>query len=183
MRHVRNNYLEFKQLLLSIYLVIAGPDSSNVSFSSASGIREDSNVGCSAAILASPTTSPSPSSSNATEVGGTKSEYRRGTMEYVDKNANNISTDYGKPLREVRLAHLIDKFQIDNVKQIERQSPAHNHIVTAAVTPALLLANHISAPVLPEKSKNSDAKAEVCISSLSLLVYSVFVFFCTIGLK
>ncbi|XP_020296298.1 GTPase-activating protein and VPS9 domain-containing protein 1 isoform X2 [Pseudomyrmex gracilis] len=145
------------------------PDSSNVSFSS--GIREDSSVGCSAAIPTSPTTSPSPSSSNATEVGGgTKPDYRRGTMEYVDKNANNINTtDYGKPLREVRLAHLIDKFQIDNVKQTERQPPAHNHIVAAAVAPALLLANHISAPVLPDKSKNIDGKTEVldgCMASV-----------------
>jgi len=90
-------------------------------------------------------------------------------MEYVDKNANNISnTDYGKPLREDRLVHLIDKLQIDNGKQVERQATAHNHIAAAAVAPALLLANHISAPVLPEKPQNGDAKAEVCISSFSL---------------
>lgn len=88
-------------------------------------------------------------------------------MEYVDKNANNINNvDYGKSLREDRLVHLIDKLQIDNGKhQVERPGTAHNHIIAAAVAPALLLANHISAPVLPEKPQNGDAKAEVCISS------------------
>lgn len=116
------------------------------------------------AVHPSPTTSPLPSSSNVTGRGGTKSDYRRSTMEYVDKNANNISnTDYGKPLREDRLVHLIDKLQIDNDKSVERQTTAHNHIAVVAVTPALLLANHISAPVLPEKSQNGDIKAEVCI--------------------
>lgn len=153
--------------------MIPGPDSSGINFSSMSGIREDSGIGTSI-IHPSPTTSPLPSSSNVTGRGGTKSDYRRSTMEYVDKNANNISNmDYGKPLRDDRLVHLIDKLQIDNGKQVERQAPAHNHIAAAAVAPALLLANHISAPVLPEKSQNGDAKTEVCISSLNLLRPSI----------
>lgn len=143
--------------------MISGPDSS-INFSSLSGNREDSGIGTSVVIHPSPTTSPLPSSSNVTGRGGTKSDYRRSTMEYVDKNANNISNaDYGiKPLREDRLVHLIDKLHIDNGKQVERQTTAHNHIAAAAVAPALLLANHISAPVLPEKSQNGDAKTEVC---------------------
>lgn len=142
-------------------LMILGPDGSGINFSSLSGIRGDSDMGTSMIIQPSPTTSPLPSSSNVTGRGGTKSDYRRSTMEYVDKNANNISnTDYGKPLREDRLVHLIDKLHIDNGKQVERQTTAH--IVAAAVAPALLLANHISAPVLPEKSQNGDAKTEVC---------------------
>lgn len=141
--------------------MISGPDSS-VNFS-LSGNREDSGIGTSVVIHPSPTTSPLPSSSNVTGRGGTKSDYQRSTMEYVDKNANNISNaDYGKPLREDRLVHLIDKLHIDNGKQVERQTTAHNHIAAAAVAPALLLANHISAPVLPEKSQNGDAKTEVC---------------------
>lgn len=154
--------------------MIPGPDSSSINFSSMSGIREDSGIGTSI-VHPSPTTSPLPSSSNVTGRGGTKSDYRRSTMEYVDKNANNISNmDYGKPLRDDRLVHLIDKLQIDNGKQVERQAPAHNHIAAAAVAPALLLANHISAPVLPEKSQNGDVKTEVCIFSLNLL--SVYYF-------
>ncbi|XP_011167348.2 GTPase-activating protein and VPS9 domain-containing protein 1 isoform X3 [Solenopsis invicta] len=92
------------------------PDGSSISFSSNSGIREDSGMGTSI-VHPSPTTSPLPSSSNVTGRGGTKSDYRRSTMEYVDKNANNISNvDYGKPLRDDRLVHLIDKLQIDNEK-------------------------------------------------------------------
>ncbi|XP_019699609.1 receptor-mediated endocytosis protein 6 homolog isoform X3 [Harpegnathos saltator] len=138
------------------------PDGPGISFPSASGIREDSNTRAAAAVALSPTASPLPSSSNVTGRGGTKSDYRRSTMEYVDKNANNINNvDYGKSLREDRLVHLIDKLQIDNGKhQVERPGTAHNHIVAAAVAPALLLANHISAPVLPEKPQNGDAKAE-----------------------
>jgi len=153
--------------------LISGPDSSGISFSSSgSGIREDSGVAASVVIHPSPTTSPSPLSSNVTGRGGTKSDYRRSTMEYVDKNANNINnTDYGKPLREDRLVHLIDKLQIDNGKQVERQATARNRITTTAiVVPALLLANHISAPVLPEKPQNGDAKVEVCISSFTLSI-------------
>jgi len=144
--------------------MILGADSSGINFSSVSGIRDDSgSVGSSVVIHPSPTTSPLPTSSNVTGRGGTKSDYRRSTMEYVDKNANNISnTDYGKPLREDRLVHLIDKLQIDNDKQVERQATAHNHIAAAAVAPALLLANHISAPVLPEKPQNGSVKTEVC---------------------
>lgn len=146
--------------------MIPGPDSSGISFSSSiSGTRDDSGVGTSVMVHPSPTTSPLPLSSNVTGRGGTKSDYRRSTMEYVDKNANNISnTDYDKPLREDRLVHLIDKLQIDNGKQAEpSQATARNHIAAAAVAPALLLANHISAPVLSEKPQNGDAKSEVCI--------------------
>jgi len=145
--------------------MISGPESSGsgINFSSISGIREDSSIGTSI-VHPSPTTSPLPSSSNVTGRGGTKSDYRRSTMEYVDKNANNISNvDYGKSLRDDRLVHLIDKLQIDNGKQVEHQAPAHNHIAAAAVAPALLLANHISAPVLSEKPQNGDAKTEVCM--------------------
>ncbi|KAG5308772.1 GAPD1 protein, partial [Acromyrmex insinuator] len=149
--------------------LIEGPDGSSISFPTISGIREDSGIGTSI-VHPSPTTSPLPSSSNVTGRGGTKSDYRRSTMEYVDKNANNISNmDYTKPLRDDRLVHLIDKLQIDNGKQVERQAPAHNHIVAAAVAPALLLANHISAPVLPEKPQNGDSKTEEldsCITSV-----------------
>ncbi|KAG5321351.1 GAPD1 protein, partial [Pseudoatta argentina] len=92
------------------------PDGSSISFSTISGIREDSGIGTSI-VHPSPTTSPLPSSSNVTGRGGTKSDYRRSTMEYVDKNANNISNmDYTKTLRDDRLVHLIDKLQIDNEK-------------------------------------------------------------------
>ncbi|XP_018357259.1 PREDICTED: GTPase-activating protein and VPS9 domain-containing protein 1 [Trachymyrmex septentrionalis] len=92
------------------------PDGSSISFSTISGIREDSGIATSI-VHPSPTTSPLPSSSNVTGRGGTKYDYRRSTMEYVDKNANNISNmDYSKPLRDDRLVHLIDKLQIDNEK-------------------------------------------------------------------
>ncbi|XP_077267366.1 GTPase-activating protein and VPS9 domain-containing protein 1-like isoform X3 [Temnothorax americanus] len=93
------------------------PDGSSITFPSISGIREDSGIGTSTVHQPSPTTSPLPSSSNVTGRGGTKSDYRRSTMEYVDKNANNISNmDYDKPLRDDRLVHLIDKLQINNEK-------------------------------------------------------------------
>ncbi|KAL0133577.1 hypothetical protein PUN28_000958 [Cardiocondyla obscurior] len=92
------------------------PDGSSINFSSISGTRDDTGIGTSI-IHPSPTTSPLPSSSNVTGRGGTSSDYRRSTMEYVDKNANNISNvDYGKSLRDDRLVHLIDKLQIDNEK-------------------------------------------------------------------
>lgn len=83
-------------------------------------------------------------------------------MEYVDKNANTInSTDYGKPFHEDSLVQLIDKLQIDNDSNLVDQA-AHNHIGAAAVTPALLLANHINAPTLSnEKLHNGDTKGEV----------------------
>ncbi|XP_014468928.1 PREDICTED: receptor-mediated endocytosis protein 6 homolog isoform X1 [Dinoponera quadriceps] len=152
-----------EETLQSATPLIPGPDGPGVSFPSVSGIREESGTRAAAAAVApSPTASPLPSSSNVTGRGGTKSDYRRSTMEYVDKNANNINNvDYGKSLREDRLVHLIDKLQIDHGKhQVERPGTAHNHIVAAAVAPALLLANHISAPVLPEKPQNGDAKAE-----------------------
>lgn len=53
------------------------------------------------------------------------------------------------------MVHLIDKLQIDNGKQVERQAPAHNHIAAAAVAPALLSANQliISAPFCQRSSK------------------------------
>lgn len=131
--------------------------------------REDAQF--SATIPSSPTTSPSMSSTNVTEQIENRSDYRGNTVEYVDKNANNISniTDYGKSLRADTLVHLIDKLHIDDGKsQMERQTnSSHNHIGIAAVTPALLLANHISPPVLSssEKSHNTDLtlKSEVCV--------------------
>lgn len=157
--------------------MIPGSDGPGIGFPSVSGIREDPSIRISAAVASSPTapsSSPSPSSSNVTGRGGTKSDYRRSTMEYVDKNANNINNmDYGKSLREDRLVHLIDKLQIDNGKQVEgNQGTAHNHIAVAAVAPALLLANHISAPVLPEKLQNGDTKIEVCVWSFLPILFS-----------
>ncbi|XP_076627267.1 GTPase activating protein and VPS9 domains 1 [Colletes latitarsis] len=133
--------------------------------------REDTRS--SATGTPSPTTSPSASSSNITGQNENRSDYQRGTIEYVDKNANNIGSvrDYGKSLREDGLVHLMDKLHIDDGKgQMEQQTSTHNHIGVAAVAPALLLANHISPPVLSsaEQSRNIDAKSEElenCIGS------------------
>lgn len=153
-------------------MVISGVDGSGINSPSASGIREELNMRVSVAVTPSPTASPLPSSSNVTGHGGAKSDYRRNTMDYVDKNANNINNiDYGKSLREDRFVHLIDKIHIDNGKhQVERQGIAHNHIAAAAVAPALLLANHISVPVLPEKSQNGDTKSEVSVLSVHIFL-------------
>ncbi|XP_076292582.1 GTPase activating protein and VPS9 domains 1 isoform X1 [Lasioglossum baleicum] len=115
------------------------------------------------------TTSSSVSSTNATGRNDIiRTEYQTGTVEYVDKNANNIgnvTSDYvDKSLREDRLVHLIDKLHIDDGKNLmERQTnTTHNHIGIAAVTPALLLANHISPPSLSsmDKTRNTDVKSE-----------------------
>ena len=106
----------------------------------------------------SPTTSPSTCSSNVTEQNENRSDYQPIAVEYVDKNANNIggAADDGKPLREGcdRLANLVDKLHIDDGKgPIEGQISTHNHIGAAAVAPALLLANHISPPILSDANK------------------------------
>ncbi|KAL2750898.1 receptor-mediated endocytosis protein 6 [Vespula maculifrons] len=137
-------------------------DPSGIVYHPIPGIQEDSAIQLVAPIP------ESPSSSNVTGRGGTKSDYRRSTMEYVDKNANTInSTDYGKPFHEDSLVQLIDKLQIDNDSNLVDQA-AHNHIGAAAVTPALLLANHINAPTLSnEKLHNGDTKGEESESSLT----------------
>lgn len=111
------------------------------------------------AIPPSPTASLSPS--NVTGRGGTRSDYRQSTRDYVDSNANSINNaDYGKSGGDDRLVHLIDKLHIDKSNG-ECQSTS-NHIGAVAVAPALLLANHITAPVLPsEKLVNGDVKPEV----------------------
>ncbi|KZC13342.1 GTPase-activating protein and VPS9 domain-containing protein 1 [Dufourea novaeangliae] len=124
-------------------------------------------------------TSPSAFVTNVTEQNENRSDYRRSTIEYVDKNANNIGnvTDYDKSLHEDRLVRLIDKLHIDEGKsQTERRANStHNHIGIAAVTPALLLANHISPPVLAnaEKPRNSDGKSEelgICVGSVGRII-------------
>nr|XP_033321965.1 GTPase-activating protein and VPS9 domain-containing protein 1 [Megalopta genalis] len=125
----------------------------------------------SATVSSSPVMSPSVPSTNVAGRNENGREYRTSTVEYVDKNANNIgnvTSDYiDKSLREDRLVHLIDKLHIDNGKcQMERQtSSSGNHIGIAAVAPALLLANHISPPILSsmEKTCNNNAKSVVCL--------------------
>lgn len=73
------------------------------------------------------------------------------------------------------MVHLMDKLHIENGKvQMERQAPLthRNRIGAAAVTPALLLANHISPPTLSgtEKPGSVRAKPEVCdILTLTVL--------------
>ncbi|XP_012287140.1 GTPase-activating protein and VPS9 domain-containing protein 1 isoform X2 [Orussus abietinus] len=126
-------------------------------------IREDPIGRPTLTVPPSPTASFTPSASNVTGRGGTRPDYRRNTMEYVDNNANNIGNlEYGKSVGEDRLVHLIDKLHIDNGKSNnERQNTNSNHVGAAAVAPALLLANHISAPGLPvEKMANGDVKGE-----------------------
>ncbi|XP_034936042.1 receptor-mediated endocytosis protein 6 homolog [Chelonus insularis] len=111
-----------------------------------------------APIPPSPTVS---THSNVTGQGGTASDYRRSTMEYVDNNANNVSNmEYGKSVAEDRLIHLIDKLHIDNGKNNNECQSLSSHIGAAAVAPTLLLANHISAPSLPEKLPNGGIKLE-----------------------
>ncbi|KAK0172061.1 hypothetical protein PV328_005429 [Microctonus aethiopoides] len=109
---------------------------------------------------------PSPiilnSRENVTGRGGTRSDYRRRTMEYVDNNANNIdNAEYDKSMNDDRLVNLIDKLHIDNSSnKNNRESQSSNHIGAAAVAPALLLANHISAPPLSnEKLSNGEIKS------------------------
>ena len=111
-------------------------------------------------LPSSPTTPLSPSSSNVTGRGGTRSDYRRSTKDYVDNNANNIrSAAFNKPqsANEDRLIQAIDKLQIDGSKTAgdgaESIPGSANHIGAAAVAPALLLANHISAPALLPNAK------------------------------
>ncbi|KAK2576023.1 hypothetical protein KPH14_007375 [Odynerus spinipes] len=137
-------------------------DATGIIFHPIPGIQEDAVIQLVAPIR------ESPSSSNVTGRGGTKSDYRRSTMEYVDKNANTISnSEYSKSFREESLVQLIDKLQIDNDQSLVDQ-PVHNHIGAAAVTPALLLANHISAPTLSnEKLHNGDVKGEESEGSLT----------------
>ncbi|XP_078044558.1 GTPase activating protein and VPS9 domains 1 [Augochlora pura] len=121
----------------------------------------------SATVSSSPVTPPSVPSTNVAERNENRREYRTSTVEYIDKNANNIgnvTSDYvDKTLQEDRLVHLIDKLHIDDGKcQMERQtSSSGNHIRIAAIPPALLLANHISPPILSsmEKTCNDDVKS------------------------
>ena len=128
-------------------------------------IRDETLGRCIVTVPSSPTTPLSPSSSNVTGRGGTRSDYRRSTMEYVDSNANSISNAaYAKSIGEDRLIHLIDKLQIDGAKGSSgvgdgQETGAANHIGAAAVAPALLLANHINAPTTSsQKLPNGDVK-------------------------
>ncbi|XP_011497747.1 PREDICTED: GTPase-activating protein and VPS9 domain-containing protein 1 isoform X3 [Ceratosolen solmsi marchali] len=112
----------------------------------------------------SPPTPLSPSSSNAPVRASIKVEPRTNNVAYIDNNANSINGAlYGKSNAEDRLAHLIDKLQIDGPKvagETAQESTAGNHIGAAAVAPALLLANHLNAPTmaLNRKLPNGDAK-------------------------
>ncbi|XP_063984398.1 GTPase-activating protein and VPS9 domain-containing protein 1 [Diachasmimorpha longicaudata] len=64
-----------------------------------------------------------PVQGNVTGRGGTRSDYRRSTMEYVDNNANNISNlEYGKSVNDDGLAGLIEKLHIDGKGGGEPQS-------------------------------------------------------------
>lgn len=92
-----------------------------------------------------------------------KMDHQSTVTEYVDKNANNIGNamDYNKPLREDRLVYLIDKLHIENGKsQVERQASTHNRIGAAAVAPTLLLANHISPPILSSVKRSSSVNVK-----------------------
>ncbi|XP_076673671.1 GTPase activating protein and VPS9 domains 1 isoform X2 [Andrena cerasifolii] len=148
---------------------------SSTSFQAVPTNRE--NTRFSTTVSLSPTTSPSTCSSNVTEQNENRSDYQPIAVEYVDKNANNIggAVDYGKPLREGcdRLVNLVDKLHIDDGKgQIEGQISTHNHIGAAAVAPALLLANHISPPILSDANKLritdvNPEELENCVGSVS----------------
>ena len=117
------------------------------------------------AIPPSPTASLSPS--NVTGRGGTRHDYRQSTRDYVDSNANRSGTSSSAGggaggNSDDRLVHLIDKLHIDNGKSNGECQSTSNHIGAVAVAPALLLANHISVPVLPsDKLVNGDVKPEV----------------------
>lgn len=126
------------------------------------------NIQFSTTILS---TSLSSSSLNVTGQNISRSDYQTTIcqQEYIDKNANSIAdnaAEYDKSCED-RLVHLIDKLHIENGKnQIEQQaSSTHNRITVAAVTPTLLLANHISPSILSstEKSHNVIVKPEVCV--------------------
>ncbi|OXU23185.1 hypothetical protein TSAR_004014 [Trichomalopsis sarcophagae] len=125
-------------------------------------IRDEALARSIVTVPSSPTTPLSPSSSNVTGRGGTRSDYRRSTMEYVDNNANSINNSvFGKSMGEDRLISLIDKLQIDGVKSAGdgQEAGAANHIGAAAVAPALLLANHINPPASSsQKLPNGDVK-------------------------
>lgn len=76
-----------------------------------------------------------------------------------------------------RLVHLMDKLHIDNGKNNNERSAATsgNHISAAAVAPALLLANHISAPSIPNKKlTNGDVKTEVSFLTFLSSVQTIF---------
>ncbi|KAJ8683166.1 hypothetical protein QAD02_018958 [Eretmocerus hayati] len=120
-------------------------------------IRDEAIGRSIATVPSSPTTPLSPSSSNVTGRGGTRSDYRRSTREYVDSNSNSIGNGSGfvkpmsAPAGEDRLSHLMDKLQMDGAKSPgdgqESTAPgASNHIGAVAVAPTLLLANHINPP-------------------------------------
>lgn len=68
---------------------------------------------------------------NVTGRGGTMSDYRRSTMEYVDNNANNIDNlEYGTSEADEGLANLIDKLDIGtgkgNANSTARDKPVSN---------------------------------------------------------
>ncbi|XP_014203892.1 GTPase-activating protein and VPS9 domain-containing protein 1 isoform X2 [Copidosoma floridanum] len=129
-------------------------------------IRDETSNRSVATLPSSPTTPLSPSSSNVTGRGGTRSDYRRSTREYVDNNANSLSNAmcFDKSIGEDRLVQLIDKLQTDCAKCNDGSevgaAVAGNHIGAAAVAPALLLANHINAPTSSSSPKlpNGDVK-------------------------
>lgn len=144
-------------------------------------IRDDILSRSIVTVPSSPTTPLSPSSSNVTGRGGTRSDYRRSTMEYVDSSVNSsrrgaayiiksagggvgVGTGSGGSIGEDRLSHLIDKLQIEAPKGTGEVLPdgasvTGNHIGAAAVAPALLLANHLNAPTASSlKVANGEVK-------------------------
>ncbi|XP_033227479.1 GTPase-activating protein and VPS9 domain-containing protein 1 isoform X2 [Belonocnema kinseyi] len=120
-------------------------------------IREDPIGGASVNVLSSPTASHSPSSSNVTGRGGTRSDYRRSTMEYVDSNAN---MDYQKTVGDDRLSHLMDKLQIDNSKVNGERQNIVNGFAGAATSSASLTNSILSPTLSQEKLANGDIKTE-----------------------
>ncbi|XP_014298112.1 GTPase-activating protein and VPS9 domain-containing protein 1 [Microplitis demolitor] len=110
--------------------------------------------------------------SSVTNYTGIKSDNFPSIVDYVDNNANNVnSAEHLKSMKKDKLVNLIDKLNIDDRKNITPNQKSNNHIGAVAVAPTLLLANHISAPLLSnEKSLNGDVKSEEsedCITSVN----------------
>lgn len=104
------------------------------------------------AMAVPPSPTASGSHANVTGRGGTRSDYRRSTIEYVDNNANIRHMEFGKSVDG--LANAIDKLHIDGGKSnSDCQSPFNG--VGSSVS-----SNCSATPMVNEKLMNGDAKSD-----------------------
>ncbi|XP_015108702.1 GTPase-activating protein and VPS9 domain-containing protein 1 [Diachasma alloeum] len=122
-----------------------------------------------------------PVQGNVTGRGGTRSDYRRSTMEYVDNNANNISNlEYGKSVNDDGLVGLIEKLHIDgSCKGNESQGSGKPLVLNGdakhdepdpvvRLSTASLASSSSGSASSSDKSKNATSTPEILVPRVAL---------------